>query len=87
MNELKQLLPQGTFKQWACMTALFLVGFTSFAMMAGEDDINNPIPSLKWLVIKIIGAVLFVACLKVGQVLEKKGLLPECKDEEEDWYE
>lgn len=87
MNELKQLLPQGTLKQWACMTTLFLVGFTGFVMMAGEDDINNPMPLLKWFVIKVIGLALFIACFKIGKVLDKKGLLPEYKDDKEDWYE
>lgn len=87
MNELKQLLPQGTLKQWAYMTALFLVGFTGFVMMAGEDDMNNPMLFLKWLVIKVIGLALFCACFKIGQVLGRKGLLPECKEDEEDWYE
>ncbi len=87
MNDLKRIIPQGTIKQWACVTALSLVGFTGFVMMACEDDMNNPTPFLKWLVIKAIGLALLIACFKIGQVLEKKGLLPDCNDEEEDWYE
>lgn len=48
---------------------------------------NNPMLFLKWLVIKVIGLALFCACFKIGQVLGRKGLLPECKEDEEDWYE
>ena len=87
MNDLKRIIPQGTLKQWACVTALSLVGFTGFVMMACEDDMNNPTPFLKWLVIKVVGLALFCACFKIGQMLEKKGLLPDCNDDEEDWYE
>lgn len=87
MNDFKRIIPQGTLKQWACVIALSLVGFTGLVMMASEDDMNNPMPFLKWLVIKVIGLALFVACFKIGQVLEKKGLFPDCNDDEEDWYE
>ena len=81
MNELKDIFPKGTIKQWACLAALFMIAFIGFLMMAGEDDINNPMPFLKWIVIKTIGMALFVSCFKLGQVLEKKGLLPECKED------
>lgn len=87
MNDLKRVFPQGTLKQWACVTALSCIGFIGFIMIAGEDDINNPMPLLKWLVIKVIGFALFILCFKIGKALDKKGLLPECKDDKEDWYE
>ena len=81
MNELKDIFPKGTIKQWACATALFLVGFFGFLLIVCEDDLNNPLPFLKWLVIKVTGLALCCACFKIGEVLGKKGLLPECKDD------
>lgn len=80
MGVLKELFGDGTPKQWLLATIVFLIGFFGFLLMAGEDD---GMPILQWLAIKALGLALFIGCIKVGAILDKKGLLPEFKDEED----
>lgn len=80
MSVLKELFGDGTPKQWLLATIVFLIGFFGFLLMAGED---NEMPILQWLAIKALGLALFIGCIKVGAILDKKGLLPEFKDEED----
>lgn len=80
MGVLKELFGDGTPKQWLLATIVFLIGFFGFLLMAGED---NGMPILQWLAIKALGLALFIGCIKVGAILDKKGLLPEFKDEED----
>ena len=80
MSVLKELFGDDTPKQWLLATIVFLIGFFGFLLMAGED---NGMPILQWLAIKALGLALFIGCIKVGAILDKKGLLPEFKDEED----
>lgn len=80
MSVWKELFGNGTPKQWLLATIVFLIGFFGFLLMAGED---NGMPILQWMAIKALGLALFVGCIKVGAILDKKGLLPEFKDEED----
>lgn len=78
MSVLKELFGGGTLKQWLLATIVFFIGFLGFLLMAGED---NGMPILQWLAIKALGLALFIGCIKVGAILDKKGLLPEFKEE------
>lgn len=85
MNDLKRLLPKGTPKQYAWFALVFIIGFVGFLLMAGEDDVNNPMPLLKWAIIKLIGVLMMSGAIALGAYLEKKRLFPDCKEDEEDW--
>ena len=79
MSVLKELFGDGTPKQWLISTIVFLIGFFGFLLMAGED---NGMPIIQWLAIKALGLDMFISSIKVGAVLDKKGLLPDFKEEE-----
>ena len=80
MSVLKELFGDGTPKQWLISTIVFLIGFFGFLLMAGED---NGMPIIQWLAIKAWGLAMFISSIKVGAVLDKKGLLPYFKEEED----
>lgn len=80
MSVWKELFADGTPKQWLLATIVFLIGFLGFLLMAGEND---DMPLLYWMAIKVLGLALFLGILKTGAILDKKGLLPEIKEEED----
>lgn len=80
MSVLKELFGGGTLKQWLLATIVFFIGFIGFLLMAGEND---EMPFLLWMAIKVLGLALFLGSLKVGAILDKKGLLPAIKEEED----
>lgn len=70
-----------TIKQWACLTALMLVGFAAFLVLAGEEAPNQPpMPFLKFLAIKLGALAVFGLCVLAGRYLYRKGLLPEVEE-------
>ena len=79
MSVLKEYFGDGTPKQWLLATIIFLIGFLGFLLMAGEND---EMPILQWMAIKALGLALFIGSIKVGAILDKKGLLPEIKEED-----
>ena len=80
MSVLKELFGDGTPKHWLISTIVFLIGFFGRLLMAGED---NGMPIIQWLAIKALGLAMFISSIKVGAVLDKKGLLPDFKEEED----
>lgn len=76
----KEIFGDGTPKQWVLATIVFLIGFLGFLLMAGEND---EMPFLYWIAIKALGLALFIGSIKVGAVLDKNGLLPDFKEEED----
>lgn len=80
MNVWKELFGDGTLKQWLLFTIVFFIGFLGFLLMADEND---DMPLLYWMAIKVLGLALFWGSLKIGAILDKKGLLPEIKEEED----
>lgn len=78
----QRILPKATATQWAVLTLLFLWGFASFLVMAGEESPSDPPMTLgKFLLIKGVALASFGLCLLVGKYLNRKGLLPDVKDE------
>lgn len=70
-----------TIKQWARLTALVLVGFASFLVLAGEDAPNDPpTPLGKFLLIKGTALLVFGLCFLAGKYLNRKGLLPDVEE-------
>ena len=80
MRVWKYIFDRGTPKQWLFATIVFMVGFFGFLMMAGEDEESS---IFQWLAIKALGFFLFLCSIRLGAFLDKKGLLPNCKDEED----
>lgn len=80
MNVLKEIFGDGTPKQWLIATAVFFICFLGFLLMAVEND---SMPLLQWVVIKVLGLALFCGGIKLGAYFEKKGLLPDFKEEED----
>lgn len=67
-------------KQWAIMIALTLWGFASFLFLSGESI--EPMPTSELLYTKGIALASFAACILVGKLLYKKGLLPDLEEED-----
>lgn len=84
MNELKRFIPKGTPKQHAWLTLVLVIGFIGFILIAGEEDTNNPMPLLKWAILKALGVAMFGGSIFLGILLDRKNLLPECNEDEED---
>lgn len=71
-------------KQNIRLNLLFVWGFISFLILAGEDIPGQPMSDLKFYGSKLIAMASLWLCFRTGQWLNKKGLLPEIKEDEED---
>lgn len=72
----------GTPKQWSCVAIIAVIGMAGFFLMAGEDDINNPMPTDDWLLLKGLGLTLFIVCIILAKLFARVGLLPEFDEED-----
>lgn len=77
MSELKHFFPKGTLKQHAWLTLVVVIALIGFILVTGEDDINNPMPLLNWIILKALGVAIFGGSIFLGNRLRKKNLLPE----------
>lgn len=69
-------------KQWACLSALLLVGFAAFFVLAGEEAPHEPpMPLGRYIAIKVAALAVLVLCYLAGKYLKHKGLLPEVEEE------
>lgn len=63
--------------RWAVFSALCLLGFFAFMMLAGDDDPENPLPAGQWLLIKGAAFLTLLLCVWAGKALHRNGCLPE----------
>lgn len=82
-DELKGLIPYGTFKQWAILSAVCLVAFFAFMMLAGDEDPEHPLSLIAFLSVKAAALAVLIICYRVLVWLNRKGLLPDPKEEDE----
>lgn len=61
---------------------IFVWGFLSVCVMAGEDIPGQPMSDLKFFGSKIAGIVSFWLCFRTGRRWERKGILPKIKKED-----
>ena len=66
--------------QWCALSALCIVGFLAFMLLAGEDNPLTPIPLYEWLIIKILAFVVLALCILAGRWLYHIGYLPRYMD-------
>ena len=59
-------------------------GFASILICAGEDIPGQPMSDAMFYGSKLLGILSFWLCCRTGRWLNKKGLLPEIKEDEED---
>lgn len=71
-------------KQNVLMYLLGAWGFISFCVLAGEDVPGQQMSDLKFFGSKLAAMVSLWLCCRTGRWLNKKGLLPEIKEDEED---
>lgn len=71
-------------KQNLLMYLLLIWGFISFLILAGEDTPGQPMSDLQFYGSKLGAMASLWLCYRTGQWLNKKGLLPEIKEEEEE---
>lgn len=69
-------------KQYLLMYLLGAWGLISLLVIAGEDIPGQPMSDLKFFGSKIIATASLWLCVRTGQWLDKKGLLPEIKEED-----
>lgn len=69
--------------QWAIFILLVLVATAAFFFLIGEDDPNNPISLVAFLSIKTAALAVCFGCLKLGQLLDKHGMLPALSEGDE----
>ena len=67
--------------QWLILTVVFMIGVVGYIFMAGEDDPFNPLPFGKWFLLKMVGLALFIIAFLMGRYFNRKGLLPDIKEE------
>ena len=80
MEDFKRLFGNGTLKQWACLSALFLAGFAAFLLLVCEGECR-PDTILWILAAKLLGLAILAACCVAGKWLDEQGLLPETEEE------
>ena len=68
-------------KQNIRLNLLLVWGFISFIILAGEDIPGQPMSDLKFYGSKLIAMASLWLCYRTGRWLNKKGLLPEIKEE------
>lgn len=66
---------------------IFVWGFLSVCVMAGEDIPGQPMSELQFYGSKLLAAASLGLCYLAGRKLNRMGLLPEVKEEEpeEEW--
>ncbi|MCF0187914.1 MAG: hypothetical protein HUK04_00245 [Bacteroidaceae bacterium] len=74
---------KNTPKQWATMTALVSVGFLAFMVVAGDENPENPMNIGAFCLIKGAAMAVIYGCYRVGKILDRKGLLPEVSEDDE----
>lgn len=67
----------------AILQALGIWGILSIIVLAGEDIPGEPMSDAKFYGTKIAAIVSFALCLLTGRYLNRKGMLPDVKEEEE----
>lgn len=73
---------KATTRQNLRLHLLFVWGFISILVCAGEDIPGQPMSDLKFFGSKIAGIVSFWLCFRTGRRWERKGLLPKIKKED-----
>ena len=70
--------------QWSIYLTLGIVGFVVFLILCGEDTPGHPMSDKVFFGSKLsAGAVLYL-CVLAGKFFNRRGLLPEFKDPEEE---
>jgi hypothetical protein len=68
--------------KWVYMTVIVFWGILSFILMCGEDTPDNPMTMLEFFELKVLAVVSFGLCLLTARWLDRKGLLPDMKEED-----
>lgn len=72
---------KATTRQNLRLHLLFVWGFISILVCAGEDIPGQPMSDLKFFGSKLAAMASLWPCYRTGRWLNKKGLLPEIKEE------
>lgn len=70
------------FIKYACFYAVGLWGMASLTYLSGEP-IDENMPLSTFCICKLVGLASLGLCLIVGKVLNRAGMFPEFKDEED----
>lgn len=71
-------------KQGIRLNLLIVWALISVLILSGEDFLGEPMSDLKFFGSKLAAMVSLWLCYRTGRWLNKKGLLPEIKEDEED---
>lgn len=71
-----------TLIQWGILSALFIIGFMAFFVLAGDDNPYDPMPLFKFFILKVSALAVLGCCVWIGKKCDKKGLLPNFKDDD-----
>jgi hypothetical protein len=66
--------------QWAALIALSVIGSIAFLVIIAEANPDEPLPLIKFLLLKAAAGVALYGCYKVGTALHRNGYLPEYLD-------
>lgn len=70
-------------KQTIRLSLLFIWGFTSVLVIAGEDIPGHPMGLAEFFVPKTVALASLWLCFRTGRLLKNKGLLPETNEDGE----
>lgn len=68
--------------QYAIFYALGFWGIFSIIFLAGEEIPGQPMSLTRFFILKTAGMASLILCFITGRWLNKKGLLPEIKEED-----
>lgn len=70
--------------QWSIYLTLGTVGFAAFLILCGEDTPGQPMSDKVFLGSKLAAGAVLYLCVLAGKYFNRRGLLPEFKDPEEE---
>lgn len=82
-DELKGFFAYGTFKQWAILSAVCLVGIFALMILVGDEDPEHPQSLTYFVIVKAVALAVLIICYRVLRWCNRKGLLPDIKEEDD----
>ena len=70
--------------QWSIYLTLGIVGFAAFLILCGEDTPGQPMSDKVFFGSKLAAGAVLYLCVLAGKFFNRRGLLPEFKDPEEE---
>lgn len=80
-DEIKGIVPQGTFSQWTLLAIVSVVVVLAFLVLVGDEDPTQPLNITEFLLVKGTALSVLYVCYRVVRWGDNKGLFPDFKED------